>query len=618
MSKQFFSQQRFLPYFCTQFLGAFNDSLYKNALLIFIAYRLVVENQGILLNLAAIALILPFVLLASIAGQLADKYEKSLLIRRIKISEVIIVSFGCLALYLESVYFMLAVLFALGTQSAFFGPIKYSILPQHLKKEELLSANAYVEAATFISILLGTILGGFLVKDIAYEKALIGLLVIVSLGGVFMSRRIPNAPPASPNLKISFNIWRGTAALIKEAWANRPVFLSILAISWFWFFGSIILTQFPSFAEIVLRGDANVATLMLATFSIGIGLGSFTCSYLSSGRIELGLILVGAIGISFFTWQFSNTEIPASAELKSLTQMLATPGIWVVIFNMIMIAFFCGLYIVPLYTFMQIHSDDANRSRIIAANNFLNCSLMVVAGILAVVMISLGFSVLQIFKVATVLNLLVAIVIFTVIPQFFLRLVSWLLVHSVYRISKQDLHNIPESGPAILVCNHVSFIDPAIIFGVSKRPIRFVMHNAFYQLPLAKYLFRALKAIPITSAKENPAVMQSALHSVTQALQNGELVCIFPEGGISHDGEIAKFQSGVEHLLKREPVPVIPLALRGLWGTWFSRYRGRAMKGLPTSFMKRLTVVAGEAIAPNDADRHTLRERVLNLRGDER
>lgn len=618
MSKQFFSQQRFLPYFCTQFLGAFNDSLYKNALLIFIAYRLVVENQGILLNIAAIALILPFVLLASLAGQLADKYEKSLLIRRLKISEVVIITFGCVALYLESVYFMLVVLFALGTQSAFFGPIKYSILPQHLKKEELLSANAYVEAATFISILLGTILGGFLVKDVAYEKALMALLIIVSLGGVFMSRRIPNAPAASPDLKISLNIWRSTVKLVKEAWANKPVFLSILAISWFWFFGSIVLTQFPSFAETVLHGDANVATLMLATFSIGIGLGSMACSFLSSGRIELGLIPIGAIGIGFFTWQFSNTIMPVSAELKSLTEMLATPGIWSVIFNMIMIAFCCGLFIVPLYTFMQMNSDDTNRSRIIAVNNFLNCSLMVVAGILAVALISLGFSVLQIFKVAAVLNIIVTIYILTVIPRFFLRLVSWVLVHSAYRISKSELQNIPDSGPALLVCNHVSFIDPLIIFGVSPRPIRFVMHNAFYQLPVIKYLFKALKAIPIASARENPELMQNALDMVAEALENGELVCVFPEGGISRDGEIAKFQSGVEHILKREPVPVIPLTLRGLWGTWFSRYKGRAMKGLPTSFMKRITVVAGEPIAPEDADRHTLHQRVSNLRGEER
>ncbi len=618
MSDNFFNQSRFLPYFCTQFLGVFNDSLYKNILAIFIAYRLVLENEGLLLNIAAIIFILPFFLFGALAGQLADKYEKSFLIRRIKVMEMIIISVGCIALYLQSINMMLVVLFALGTQSAFFGPIKYSILPQHLHKDELLRGNAYVEAGTFIGLLVGTTLGGFLASESRFELALIALLISVAVLGWLASRKIPAAQPSAPNLRISFNVWQSTIEIIKEAQKNKPVFKSILVISWFWFFGSIILTQFPSFTENVLYGDAKVATVLLATFSVGIGLGSIACSMLSGDRVDVGIMPVGALGISIFTWQFSNAVVPASNELRTLAEMLATPGIWSVIFNMAMISFSCGLFIVPMYTFMQVRSDEKKRSRVIAVNNIINAIFMVAAGALAALMISLEFSVLSIFKVVAILNLLVTVYILYVVPEFFLRLISWILVHSIYRISKKDLHNIPDEGSALLVCNHVSFFDPMLIFAMNQRPIRFVMHDAIYDMPGANFVFKALKAIPISSRRKNPERMQEAFDLVAQALENGELICIFPEGGITRDGEIAKFQSGVEHILKRTPVSVIPLAIRGLWGTWFSRHKGRAMKGFPMSYMKKISVVSGEAISPEIADRHYLFEQVAALRGSER
>lgn len=618
MSNSFFTERRFFPYFCTQFLGAFNDSLYKNALAIFITYRLVLENQGILLNVAAIAFILPFFLFGSIAGQLADKYEKSTLVRRIKIAEIIIVLIGCVALYLHSINFMLLILFALGTQSAFFGPIKYSILPQHLAEHELVTGTAYVEAATFISILLGTIVGGFLASEARYQELLALTLMVIAILGWLSSRRIPSATPSASDLTISFNILRSSVQLISEVRNNPAVFQSLLAISWFWFFGSIVLTQFPSFTEQVLYGDAKVATMLLAIFSIGIGLGSVTCSLLSRGRVEVGLMPIGAIGISLFTWQFSNTSLVATDELRTLGEMLATPGIGAVIFNMGMIAFSCGLFIVPMYAFIQTRSEESQRSRTIAANNIVNAIFMVLAGVMAAAMILLGYSVVAIFKVAAILNLLVTIYILSVVPEFFLRLLSWVLVHSVYRIKKSDLHHIPDKGPALLVCNHVSFIDPALILAVGPRPIRFVMYHTFYDLPVAKKLFQALNSIPIAGKGQNPELLDKAFDEIAKALDDGELVCVFPEGGITHDGEMAKFQPGVDKILRRTPVPVVPLAIRGLWGTWFSRHKGRAMSGFPKAFMKRLSIVGGEAIAPEDANRINLYERVLALRGDER
>lgn len=599
-------------------MGAFNDNIYKNALAILITYTLVTSNQGVLLNVAAVAFILPFFLFGSTAGQLADKYEKSMLIRRIKIAEIIIMLLGSVALYLQSVTLMLFILFALGAQSAFFGPIKYSILPQHLEPHEILPGNAYVESGTFIAILLGTILGGLLASRPEYQPFLMATLIGVAVLGWWVSRSIPSAKPAAPDLDISFNIWRSSMQIIRMARSNKPVFQSILANSWFWFFGSIVLTQFPTFAQKVLYGDAMVATMLLATFSIGIGLGSFACSKLSGGKVEIGLMPFGAIGISFFTWQLSNTSLPATEELRGLAELLAVQGSWGVIFNMTMIAFSSGMFIVPLYAFLQTRSDEEQRSRTIAVNNIINAIFMVAAGVMAAGMLSLDFSVLQIFKVAAILNLIVTIYILSVVPEFFLRLVSWILVHSVYRIRKEDLDNIPERGPALLVCNHVSFVDPALLLAVIPRPARFVMYHTFYELPIAKKLFQLLNSIPIATRREDSELVDKAFDTIAEALENGELVCVFPEGGITRNGEIAKFQPGIEQIIRRTPVPVVPLAIRGLWGTWFSRYKGSAMKGLPTSYMRQLTVVSGPPVAPEEMNRIMMYEKVSALRGDEK
>ena len=618
MSESLIKQRRFLPYFCTQFLGAFNDNLYKNALAILITFRLVVENDAILQNIALIAFIAPFLMFGSTAGQLADKYEKSWLIRNIKLAEIVIMVLGCVALYLKSVEFMLVILFLLGTQSAFFGPIKYSILPQHLARHEILGANGYVEAGTFVAILLGTIIGGFLGGEASLEYPLMVALVGVAVLGWFTSQKIPDAAAASPDLKVSLNVWRSTKEIINMARANKPVFLAILAISWFWFFASIVLTQFPTFASQVLRGDYSAATLLLATFTIGIAAGSMTCSKLSGGRVEIGLMPLGALGISFFTWQLSTSMVPPSEELRTLMEMLATDGTWWVIFNMTMIAFCSGMFIVPLYAFIQIRTHEGLRSRMFAVNNILNSIFMVVAGGLAALMLYFDFTVLQIFKVAALLNFVVTLYIISVVPHFVLRLIGWLLIHSVYRINKQDLHHIPEEGAALVVCNHVSFVDPIILLALSPRPARFVMYYSFYELPIIKWVFKSLRSIPIATKRERPELLEQAMDTIAQSLDDGHLVFIFPEGGITKNGEIAKFQPGMEQILKRNPVPVVPVALRGMWGTWFSRHKGRAMKGFPTRFMSRISVVSGPPVPAELANRISMYEQVATLRGDER
>ena len=618
MSQNLLKQRRFLPYFCTQFLGAFNDNIYKNALAILITYTLAVENQGILLNVAAVAFILPFFLFGSTAGQLADKYEKSVLIQRIKIAEIIIMLVGCVALFLQSIALMMFVLFTLGAQSAFFGPIKYSILPQHLARHEILPGTAYVEAGTFISILLGTVLGGFLAGDASLTAYLMATLIGVSLLGWLSSQKIPSAKPAAPDLQISFNVWATSKEILKMVRSDDAIFKAILANSWFWFIGSIVLTQFPAFSKEVLNGNSDVATLLLTMFSIGIGLGSFACSKLSDGHVEIGLVPLGAIGMSIFTWQLGSTALPASENLRTLSELMAVAGAWHVVFNMGMIAFSAGMFIVPLYAFLQTRSDPEQRSRTIAANNIINAVFMVAAGILGALMLMLGRSVLDIFILAAILNALVTIYILYSIREYFLRLVSKFLVRLVYRVKTVGFDNIPEEGAALLVCNHVSFVDPAIMFGEIPRPSRYVMYYKFYNIPIIRGLWRSVKAIPISTKREDPELLKKAFDDVAQGLENGELICIFPEGGISRNGEVAKFQPGVEDILKRTPVPVIPMALRGVWGIWFSRHLGRAMRGWPKAFRKELTVVCGEPMPPEQATRLNLHEKVLALRGDEK
>lgn len=617
MPKHILQEKRFLPYFCTQFLGAFNDNIYRNALAIIVTYILAKENQAIIINVALVAFILPYFLFGAVAGQLADKYEKSWLIRRIKIAEIIIMLFGSVALYFQSMPAMLCVLFALGSQSAFFGPIKYSILPQHLYRTEILSGNAYVESGTFIAILLGTILGGFLGGNSSYQYVLMGTVIGCAVAGWVVSRHIPSAQPATPDLKVSLNIFTSTVKIVRMARADKPVFMAILAISWFWFFAALVQTQFFVFAKNILSGNENVATLLLATFCIGIALGSFVCSRLSGGKVEIGLVPFGALGMSFFTWQLGRAAPIESPELLTLLEIMFWPGAWWVVVNLTMIAFSAGLFIVPLYAFLQTRSDEAQRSRVIAVNNIYNSVFMVAAGIMGMLMFQFGFTVLQIFKVAAVLNLFTTLYILTVMPEFFLRLVSWLLVHSIYRVKKLELANIPTQGPALIVCNHVSFVDPALLLGVLPRPARFVMWHSIYELPVVGNVFKWLKSIPIGNSRSRPELVEAAFDEIADALDNGELVVIFPEGGITHNGELNKFQPGIDKIIKRTPVPVVPMAIRGMWGTWLSRKRGRAMKGFPNSFMRKLTVVVGDAVPPELANRVLMQEQVLKLRGDE-
>ena len=615
-------ERRFLPFFVTQFLGAFNDNVFKNALIILIAFQAVSVDparSSLLINLCAGLFVLPFFLFSATAGQLCDKYEKSRYIRWVKLLEIVIMTGAAVGFVTNNVPLLIAVLFLMGFQSTLFGPAKYSILPQHLKPEELVGGNAWVEMATNLAILLGTMLGGVLIalQQGAYWVA--GVVIVLAVLGYLSSWAIPPAPPAAPDLKINWNPLTETWNILRFTYQNFTVFQSVLGISWFWFLGSVYVAQLPNFTKLTLGGGEHVITLLLTLFAVGIGVGSLLCERMSGHKVELGLVPFGSIGLTMFGVDLffaTPAAPPAGGELLGVLAFLSQPGSWRVVMDVVLIGMFGGFFIVPLYALVQQRSEPSHLSRVIAGNNILNAVFMVAAAIIAVVMLDQGLNIPQLLLLMAIFNAAVAVYIFGLVPEFLMRFIVWILVNIGYRLKTRGLENIPDEGPAVVVCNHVSFMDALVVVGCCRRPIRFVMDHQIFKIPLLNFVFRTAGAIPIASARENPDLLKRAYDRVARYLEAGEVVGIFPEGRLTADGEIGPFKSGIEQIVQRTPAPVIPMALRGLWGSFFSRRYGKAMSHFPRRFWSRIELTVGEPIPAEQATSTLLRERVMALRGD--
>lgn len=607
-------ERRFGPFFLTQLFGAFNDNVYKNALVILVTYHAADYSNidsNLLTNVAAALFIFPFLLFSASAGQLADKFDKALLIRTIKAVEIGIMVIGGIGLYTKSLPLLLGALFLLGLHSTFFGPVKYSILPQTLRPQELVGGNGLVEMGTFVAILAGTIIAGFLVTLENGAAWVTGMIVGIALLGLISSLMIPRAAAVDPALAFNWNPVSETWKNIGVARTNRSVFLSLLGISWFWFYGALFLSQFPVYSRAVLGGDEHVVTLLLALFSVGVAAGSLLCERLSGHKVEIGLVPFGSIGLSLFAVDlyFATPHDVARTGLGAM-EFLRQAGSWRIAADLFLIGLFGGFYIVPLYALIQSRGAPSHRSRIIAANNILNALFMVVAAGVAVLALKAGATIPQLLLLTGILNAVVAIYIYTLVPEFLLRFLAWLLVHSIYRLKATGVHNIPDEGPALLVCNHQSLADALIVAAAVRRPIRFVMYYTIFDIPVLNFIFRSMKAIPIAGAKEDPSVLEKALGQVAAALADGQLVCIFPEGQLTKDGRIGEFRPGMSRILERTPVPVIPMALDGLWQSIFSRNREkwRVAKLFPAV---RFSI--GVPVAPAQADPERLRDIVGNL-----
>ncbi len=610
------SEKRFLPFFITQFLGAFNDNVFKNALIIMIAFQgaqLTTLDTDLLINLSAGLFILPFFLFSATAGQWIEKLEKGKAIRMIKFIEIIIMSLAAVAFYFGAITVLVALLFFMGTQSTFFGPAKYSYIPQHLDDTELIEGNALVQMGTFVAILIGTMMGGVLMASNDGIFYISFSIVFIAVLGYFASRYIPETPALDSDLKINWNVFSETFRNIRFIKSNRIVFLSVLGISWFWFLGATYLVQLPNFTKTALGGNEEVVTLLLTLFTAGIGAGSLLCNWLSGNKVELGLVPFGSAGLTLFgiDLYFSQLDVLAGSMI-GVTEFMTLSN-FRLIMDIVLIGFFGGLYIVPLFALVQQRSEPEHLSRVIAGNNIFNALLMVVSAAFAIVFLGMGFSIAELFLVVAILNALVAVYIYTLVPEFFMRFMVWILIHTIYRVRVKGLGNIPDEGACVLVCNHVSYVDAMIIAGCVRRPVRFVMYYKIFDLPVLKFVFKTARAIPIAGKYEDENLLNQAFDDIDEALVQGDVVCIFPEGKLTRDGKIQKFRDGVERIIKRHPVPVIPMSLQGLWGSVFSRQQSNIFYRLLKGFKSRIGLVVSEPVAAVDVDAKSLQMQVQAL-----
>lgn len=609
-------QKRFSAFFVTQFFGAFNDNVFKNALIILIAFQggeFIKTDADLLINIAAALFILPFFLFSATAGQWIDKYEKSKSIRMIKLLEVIIMLIAAFAFTQGLIMLLVALLFLMGAQSTFFGPAKYSYIPQHLRVTELIEGNALVQAGTFVAILMGTILGGILIANEHGREHVAYAVSMIAIAGYFSSWFIPHTPSLNEDLKINWNFISETYRNFKFLKTNRTVLLSILGISWFWFLGATYLVQLPNYTKTILSGNEQVVTFLLTVFTVGIGTGSLLCNWLSGKKVEIGLVPFGSIGLTVFgiDLYFSQPNV-LPVSIIGIKEFLSIEYLRLML-DVLLIGFFGGLYIVPLMALVQQRSDPEHLSRVIAGNNIINALLMVLSAMVAIVVLSSGYSIAQLFFLVSVFNALVAIYIYSLVPEFFMRFMVWLLIHSVYHVKSEGLDKIPEQGAAVLVCNHVSYVDALIIAGCIRRPVRFVMYYKIYKLPVLNFIFRTAKTIPIAGKYEDETLLKTAFDEIENALANGDLVCIFPEGKLTANGKMKTFRDGVERIIQRRAVPVVPMALQGLWGSVFSRYKSNIIRRLFKGIKSSIGLVVGDRVEAKDVSASMLQVKVQAL-----
>ena len=614
-------RRRFAPFFWTQALGAFNDSAFRNAMVMMAAFQMGLSDRevGLYTNLAPALFILPFFLFSATAGQLAEKFEKTRIIRFVKVFEIAAMALAAYGFIGHHLVFLLMVLFMMGVHSTVFGPIKYAILPQALQPPELVGGNGLVEMGTQMAILIGMMTGNALMLIAGIGPHFSAVLTIgIAVIGYIASRFIPPAPATAPDLRFNWNPVSETVRVLRITGEDRAVYNAVLGISWFWFFGTVLVAQLPLYTRINLGGDGSVNTLVLTLFSIGTGVGALMCEKMSGKRVEIGLVPLGAFGLTAFGVDLFLAR-PGAAVVRGLDwhAFLAASGSLRIVLDLTLIGVFAGFYVVPLFAFVQARTPRDRLSRVIAGNNILNALLIVIASVFGLGLGMLGFHAPEIFLLAALLNVGVAAYIFTLVPEFLMRFITWVLVNTLYRIRVDGMQNVPEEGAALLVCNHVSFMDPLLLMANLRRPARFVMYYKIFNIPLLHFVFKTARAIPIAGQKEDPGVLHHAFEEVDAALANGELVCIFPEGGLTKDGNVAPFRSGVEKILERRPVPVVPMALRGLWGSvWSRRDSMLGRSRLPRRFRARVELVVDAPRPAAEVNAQVLEQRVQVLRGD--
>lgn len=616
-------QRRFLPFFIVQGLGAFNDNVYRQAIIGLLFYLGVAESERTLYtNLAPALFILPYFLFSALAGQIAEKLEKSRLIVITTTMEIVIMTLAAVGFLTESLPVLLVALFCTGLQSTLFGPVKYSVLPSVLRPEELTGGNGLVEMGTSMSILTGMIVGGLVFALAGTHGPIVAATAVIALAicGNLAARMIPKVDAGAPDLKINWNPIPESLAVLRMARKQKAVRNAILGVSWFWFVGTILTAQLPSYAVTNLGGEPTLYIFALALFSVGTGVGSLLCEKLSARTVEIGLVPLGAFGMTAFLLDLYFARAgEATAQGLSVIQFVHQAGSFRIIIDLLGIGLFTGFFVVPLFALIQSRTPKSEMSRVFAALNIQNSGFIVAAAVLGLLTQRLlGWTIPQLFLALAIANAVVAIYIFTIVPEFLMRFLSWVMVRTLYRLRPHGIEaNVPDEGAALLVCNHVSYMDALILSATIPRPVRFVMYYKIFNIPVMRWIFRTAKAIPIAGAREDPALMQRAFDEVDAALAEGELVCIFPEGALTRDGTMAPFKSGVEKIIERRPVPVVPMALRGMWSSMWSRRDTRLGRmRVPRRFRATVEVVAAPAVDGHSTDAAALEAQVRSLRGD--
>lgn len=570
-----FKTKRFLPLFVTQFLGAFNDNLFKNALVVLISFRLAMsaEMDGqILITVAAGLFILPFFLFSALAGQLADKFEKSRLIQIVKFIEIIVMGLAVVAFTTGNPYHLLGVLFLMGTQSAFFGPLKYAILPAQLKEEELVGGNGLIEAATFLAILLGSMAGGLLILADQGVQTVSILIIACALVGFVFSLFIPKAAASVPNLKINSNLFSETFKIVRQSAQSRDVFLSILGISWFWMMGATFLSQFPSFAKDVLGGNEEIVTLFLALFSVGIGIGSLLCNRLLGGEVSAKYVPLAAFGMTLFSLDlyWASEALTASGTMLGLEAFISHPENLRILADLIALSICGGLYIVPLYAIMQARSEETCRARVVAANNILNALFMVVSALAVTGLLAVGKTIPEVFFFMAIGNGLVALYICKLLPHTVLKAFFSTLLKLFYRVEVTGLENLAKAGErAVLVVNHVSFLDGILLGTFLPGKPMFAINTQMAEKWWVKPFLSIVDAFPLDPT--NPM----ATKAMIKAVKEGRHCVIFPEGRITITGALMKVYEGPGMVADKSDADIVPIRIDGAQYSTFSRLRGK-------------------------------------------
>jgi acyl-[acyl-carrier-protein]-phospholipid O-acyltransferase/long-chain-fatty-acid--[acyl-carrier-protein] ligase len=586
------------PFLWTQFLGAFNDNLFKIVVSMLVVQGVTAASAGRNLSLVGGIFILPFLLFSGYAGQLADVYSKRSVLIITKSLEIVATTLGLLAFLLGRLELMYAVLFLIALQATFFSPAKYGILPEVLPDRDLSRANGLLEMSTFVAIVAGTAIGSFLFDVWKDRLWMIGVVVLgVALGGTASSFGIPRVAAAAPGTRIRVNPWGEIADGLTRLRRDRVLWLTVIGISYFWFLGALLQLVMVLFGGQVLKLDDRWIGLLTACAAVGIGLGSLVAGRLSGDKVELGLAPIGSIGMGVFAIVLSR----------------CTHSFWAAAFNLAVVGFFGGLFAVPLNALLQQRSGGQEKGRLMATNNFLNMvAILFASGALWLCSDGLGLTPDRIILTFGVLTLLSSVYVLSVVPEFLIRFSLWLLTHTLYRIRIVGQEHVPFRGPALLVCNHMAHIDGLLVGSCVQRFIRFMVDKPYYEHTALNWLMRLMKAIPVAAS---PAEAAATLERAREELRHGHVVCIFAEGAISRTGNLLPFTRGFERIVEGLDVPVIPVYLDQVRGSVFSFRNGRFVWKWPTRIPYSVTVTFGAPLSAT-ATAAQVRQAILELGTD--